>query len=242
MPPRSPISKTPRDRPASRPPCSISKPSAGATTAASSISTTAKIELAFKLYPWEWMFHDAFGERARQAPTRWIEPPWKAILSNKGMLPLLWEMFPGHPNLAAGLFRGRAERNKARLLLRPQAAVIRAKAPISRWSRTAIASPSNRDHMGLRASFARRWRRCRIFPANIRCLEAGWSIRRLAGCRSVRTKIRSPAIRRGFCHTRSFERKLQRAASDFDPRYHAPAAACGIMPQSWAALRVPFGR
>ena len=33
------------------------------------------IELVFKLYPWEWMFHDAFGEQLAKAPTRWIEPP-----------------------------------------------------------------------------------------------------------------------------------------------------------------------
>jgi glutathionylspermidine synthase len=62
------------------------------------------IELMFKLYPWEWMFHDAFGARLAQAPTRWIEPPWKAILSNKGILPLLWEMFPDHPNLLPAFF------------------------------------------------------------------------------------------------------------------------------------------
>src|SRR5712691_3016372 len=62
------------------------------------------IELAFKLYPWEWMFHDAFGARLAKAPTRWIEPPWKAILSNKGILPLLWEMFPAHPHLLPAFF------------------------------------------------------------------------------------------------------------------------------------------
>jgi glutathionylspermidine synthase len=62
------------------------------------------IELAFKLYPWEWMFQDAFGEKIAAAPTRWIEPPWKAILSNKGVLPLLWEMFPKHPNLLPAFF------------------------------------------------------------------------------------------------------------------------------------------
>ena len=62
------------------------------------------IELAFKLYPWEWMFHDAFGAQLASASTRWIEPPWKAILSNKGMLPLLWQMFPGHPNLLPAFF------------------------------------------------------------------------------------------------------------------------------------------
>jgi glutathionylspermidine synthase len=62
------------------------------------------IELAFKLYPWEWMFNDAFGARLASAPTRWIEPPWKTILSNKGILPLLWEMFPNHPNLLPAYF------------------------------------------------------------------------------------------------------------------------------------------
>jgi glutathionylspermidine synthase len=62
------------------------------------------IELVFKLYPWEWMFHDAFGARLADARTRWIEPPWKAILSNKGILPLLWEMFPHHPNLLPAFF------------------------------------------------------------------------------------------------------------------------------------------
>jgi glutathionylspermidine synthase len=63
-----------------------------------------EIALAFKLYPWEWMFRDAFGEPLVKAPTRWIEPPWKAILSNKGILPLLWEMFPNHPNLLPAFF------------------------------------------------------------------------------------------------------------------------------------------
>jgi glutathionylspermidine synthase len=71
------------------------------------------IELAFKLYPWEWMFHDAFGARLKDAPTCWIEPPWKAILSNKGILPLLWEMFPNHPNLLPAYFED--DPNAARL-------------------------------------------------------------------------------------------------------------------------------
>ena len=90
------------------------------------------IELAFKLYPWEWMFHDAFGAQLAQAPTRWIEPPWKAILSNKGILPLLWEMFPRPSQSAAGVFRGRPERRAS--LAHPLCAsrFIRAKAPMSR--------------------------------------------------------------------------------------------------------------
>jgi glutathionylspermidine synthase len=62
------------------------------------------IELAFKLYPWEWMFRESFGANLKGASTRWLEPPWKAVLSNKGILPLLWEMFPAHPNLLPAFF------------------------------------------------------------------------------------------------------------------------------------------
>ena len=31
--------------------------------------------------------------------TLWLEPLWKAVLSNKALLAVLWEMYPGHPNL-----------------------------------------------------------------------------------------------------------------------------------------------
>ena len=62
------------------------------------------IELLFKLYPWEWMFREQFGSYLAGSPTRWIEPPWKAILSNKGILPLLWAMYPRHPNLLPAYF------------------------------------------------------------------------------------------------------------------------------------------
>jgi glutathionylspermidine synthase len=62
------------------------------------------IELAFKLYPWEWMMREAFGGSLPGASAQWIEPPWKAILSNKGILPLLWAMFPRHPNLLPAYF------------------------------------------------------------------------------------------------------------------------------------------
>jgi glutathionylspermidine synthase len=62
------------------------------------------IALAFKLYPWEWMFRETFAASLGGASTRWVEPPWKAILSSKGILPLLWEMFPHHPNLLPAYF------------------------------------------------------------------------------------------------------------------------------------------
>jgi glutathionylspermidine synthase len=62
------------------------------------------IALAFKLYPWEWMMRERFGAYLPGAPTQFVEPPWKAILANKGILPLLWEMFPRHDNLLPAYF------------------------------------------------------------------------------------------------------------------------------------------
>lgn len=62
------------------------------------------IKLLFKLYPWEWLFRERFAEALPLAPTQFIEPPWKSILSNKGVLPLLWEAHPGHPNLLPAYF------------------------------------------------------------------------------------------------------------------------------------------
>jgi glutathionylspermidine synthase len=53
----------------------------------------------FKLYPWEWLWHEEFGAHLAGDPIRFIEPTWKMLLSNKGLLPVLWELFPGHPNL-----------------------------------------------------------------------------------------------------------------------------------------------
>jgi glutathionylspermidine synthase len=33
------------------------------------------------------------------ASTRWLEAPWKMLLSNKALLPLLWHLFPESPYL-----------------------------------------------------------------------------------------------------------------------------------------------
>ncbi len=57
-----------------------------------------------KLYPWEWIMEEEFGPKILSSGVRFIEPPWKAILSNKGLMPLLWGMFEGHPNLLPAFF------------------------------------------------------------------------------------------------------------------------------------------
>lgn len=60
-----------------------------------------KIGAIFKLYPWEWMLHEEFGPHALElgGQMQWIEPLWKMLLSNKAILAILWELFPGHANL-----------------------------------------------------------------------------------------------------------------------------------------------
>lgn len=63
----------------------------------------------FKLYPWEDLMRSAWAREIAQSTTRFIEPAWKAILSNKAMLPLLWERYRGHPNLLPAAFAGTPE-------------------------------------------------------------------------------------------------------------------------------------
>ncbi|WP_417431940.1 glutathionylspermidine synthase family protein [Kiloniella sp.] len=62
------------------------------------------IRTLFKLYPWEWIMTDDFGKAVPKSGVTFIEPAWKSILSNKGLLPLLWEMFEDHPNLLPAFF------------------------------------------------------------------------------------------------------------------------------------------
>lgn len=58
----------------------------------------------FKLYPWEFMLNEEFGDLLTGANVNWIEPSWKSILSNKALMVLLWARFPGHPNLLPAYF------------------------------------------------------------------------------------------------------------------------------------------
>lgn len=62
------------------------------------------IAALFKLYPWEWMAREEFGVHLLGRKIQVIEPAWKMLLSNKAILPVLWEMFPGHPNLLEASF------------------------------------------------------------------------------------------------------------------------------------------
>jgi len=64
------------------------------------------IKNMFKLYPWEWMVNDEFGNHilAEKNKILWIEPAWKMILSNKAILPILWKLYPECPYLLPAYF------------------------------------------------------------------------------------------------------------------------------------------
>ncbi len=62
------------------------------------------IQNMFKLYPWEFMFRDNFSMKLEDCGIRWLEPAWKSIISNKALLPMLWQMYPNHPNLLPAYF------------------------------------------------------------------------------------------------------------------------------------------
>ncbi len=69
-----------------------------------------QISSIFKLYPWEAMLSEEFGPHALESyhQTTWIEPIWKLLLSNKGILPILWELYPNHPLLLEAHFEAPA--------------------------------------------------------------------------------------------------------------------------------------
>lgn len=80
----------------------------------------------FKLYPWEWLLSEPFGQNAlstlppisplqEYGPRKdhrmwgsmlWIEPIWKMMWSNKALLAILWELNPGHELLLPAYLDG----------------------------------------------------------------------------------------------------------------------------------------
>ncbi|HUS36323.1 MAG TPA: glutathionylspermidine synthase family protein [Verrucomicrobiae bacterium] len=62
------------------------------------------IERLFKLFPWEWIVASEFAPHLKLNVCEFIEPMWKMLLSNKAILPILWELFPKHPNLLSAYF------------------------------------------------------------------------------------------------------------------------------------------
>ena len=65
------------------------------------------------------MFDEEYGDLLVPAGVQWLEPPWKAILSNKALLPLLWQMFPNHPNLLPSYYEDEKSKATEDLIRKP---------------------------------------------------------------------------------------------------------------------------
>jgi glutathionylspermidine synthase len=77
------------------------------------------IECMFKLYPWEFMFSDAYAKFLKSTRVKWLEPAWKSLLSNKALLPMLWKDFPNHPNLLPAYFENEFKGNLTNFVKKP---------------------------------------------------------------------------------------------------------------------------
>jgi glutathionylspermidine synthase len=66
------------------------------------------MDTIMKLYPWESLLADQFGPHAIETmgSMQWIEPIWKMLWSNKALLAILWEMYPGHELLLPAYLDG----------------------------------------------------------------------------------------------------------------------------------------
>jgi glutathionylspermidine synthase len=64
----------------------------------------SRIEALFKLYPWDWLAREPFFAHLPASRMQVLEPAWRVVAASKGILPVLWELFPGHPNLLPASF------------------------------------------------------------------------------------------------------------------------------------------
>lgn len=81
-----------------------------------------RIEALWSLYPPEWLIQDQDGPALLEAVTAGrlvlMEPLWKLMLT-KGILPFLWELAPGHPNLLRTSFAATEFKPGDRVVAKP---------------------------------------------------------------------------------------------------------------------------
>lgn len=76
-----------------------------------------RIKYLYRIYPWDVLFDDdralmvsaglehlVVSKAVADNTTQFFEPAWKCLLSSKALLPLLWRLAPGHPNLLPACF------------------------------------------------------------------------------------------------------------------------------------------
>jgi glutathionylspermidine synthase len=66
------------------------------------------VQALFKLYPWDWLAQEKFFDHLVELDPAVMESAWRVIASSKGLLPILWELFPDHPNLLPASFKNDA--------------------------------------------------------------------------------------------------------------------------------------
>ncbi len=62
-------------------------------------NTKKPIHSMLKHFSWEENMGNPFAQRLTTGDMRVIDPVWTMVMSNKAMLPILWEIAPNHPNL-----------------------------------------------------------------------------------------------------------------------------------------------
>lgn len=75
------------------------------------VSTTGRllhkgriIRSMLRMYPWELMLREPGARHLPGCGCVFLNPPWVSLLSNKALLPALWQRYPGHPNLLPAAF------------------------------------------------------------------------------------------------------------------------------------------
>ncbi len=66
------------------------------------------VQALFKLYPWDWLAQEKFFDHLVELDPAVMESAWRVLASSKGLLPILWELFPNHPNLLPASFKNDA--------------------------------------------------------------------------------------------------------------------------------------
>lgn len=155
------------------------------------------IDQCFKLYPWEFMLREPFSRQLARSGDVFVEPAWKSILSNKGLLPLLWQRHPNHPNLLPSFLP--TIQPPQVLETTCESRSCRAKVKTSRFSKMA------RNLLSLQVVTARKdllfkpMRRCLRARRALQSSAAGLSVTEPAPLASGKTDPASPPISRALC-------------------------------------------
>jgi glutathionylspermidine synthase len=75
------------------------------------------IQNLYKLYPYEQLVED--NDFDNNFDINIIEPYWKSIISNKGFMCILWELFPNHKNLIPSYFENIFQNNEENYVKKP---------------------------------------------------------------------------------------------------------------------------